>query len=41
MALDLIASVLVGLLAIVSMVLLVRGILGMIAREDRDAHYHW
>lgn len=41
MALDLVASLLVGLLAVVSAVLFVRGLMGMLTNDDSHyPHYH-
>lgn len=43
MAIDLVTSVLVGLLGIVSVVLFVRGLIGVFntAHESQYPHYHW
>lgn len=40
MPIDLLASVLVVLLAAVSVVMFVRGVLGFIARREQPPHWH-
>ena len=40
MPIDVLASVLIGILGIVSAVMFVRGVLGMIAHRDHPSHWY-